>query len=84
MRLLGANPESGFVDFMYAITYPLLAPFFGIFGTPQVADKAFEGSTLVAMAVYAVIGYGIVKIIRIATVTHEKEVEQNISSDRAR
>src|SRR4051812_38890275 len=32
MKLLGANPNSGFVDFIYSVTSVLTAPFDNIFG----------------------------------------------------
>lgn len=74
-RLLGANPSSGFVQFLYGTTGVLLAPFFGIFGTPRVGVAAFETTTLVAMAVYAVLVYAIIKFVRVVTATKEEQVE---------
>lgn len=74
-RLLGASQASGFVQFLYAITWPLVAPFFGIFGIPRVGEAAFETMTLVAMAVYAVLVYAIIKLMRIITATKEEHVE---------
>jgi uncharacterized protein YggT (Ycf19 family) len=35
MKLLGANPTSGFVSFMYNISEPLAAPFRAIFWHPR-------------------------------------------------
>jgi hypothetical protein len=69
LKLLGANPASGFVDFIYNITGVLTAPFDNIFGvaTTNSGDihSVFEPSILVAAAVYALIGWGIVKLINI-------------------
>jgi len=64
-KILGANPESGFVSFIYGATGILLFPFSGIFQTIAVADTSslLEPATLIAMAVYGVIGRGIVKLI---------------------
>jgi len=43
---------------VYAITNVLVAPFSGLFGTPQAASgAALEISTLVAMIVYAGVGW---------------------------
>lgn len=66
-RVAGANPSSGFVDFMYAISGPLVAPFAGIFGTPPVARGAvvasvFEWSTIVALIIYGVIGAFLIRL----------------------
>src|SRR5690349_9875346 len=32
LRALGANPQAGFAQFIYALTAPLVAPFAGLFG----------------------------------------------------
>ena len=69
LKLLGANPNSGFVDVIYTITGVLTAPFDNIFGVskPEAGDvqSVFEPSILVAAAVYALIGWGIVKLIHV-------------------
>ncbi len=67
LRLLGANSVSTFVNLIYAITYPLIYPFIGIFSvTDNFTVASFELATLVAMAVYAVVAYIIVALIRIS------------------
>ncbi len=67
LSLLGANRENAFANIIYSITYPFAAPFFGLFGYKvQYGVSRFEIETLVAMAVYALIGYAIAKLIRIA------------------
>lgn len=67
LALFGANSANGFVDFIYDITAPLVAPFQGLFNisTRVVAGARFEYETLVAVLVYALIGVGIVKLIDI-------------------
>src|ERR1700730_333834 len=64
LKLLGANPAP-FVRFMYDVTWPLVAPFHGIFNTPQEGRSVLEPESLVAMAIYALIGWGIVSLIRL-------------------
>lgn len=66
LSLLGANRGNGFADFIYSVSYPFVAPFFGLFGYEvEYGVSRFEIETLVAMLVYAVVAYGIVKLIRI-------------------
>lgn len=69
LKLLGANPNSGFVDFVYSLSGALTAPFDNIFGvastTTGSVQSVFEPSILVAVAVYALIGWGIVKLLTI-------------------
>lgn len=66
LSLLGANQGNGFADFIYGVTYPFVAPFFGLFGYEvEYGVARLEIETLVAMLVYALVAYGIVKLIRI-------------------
>jgi hypothetical protein len=54
LKALGANAEAGFAQLIYGVTGSLVAPFLGLFGTPQVASGAvLEVHTLVALVVYA-------------------------------
>lgn len=66
-KLLGANPASGFVSFIYTVSGAFNAPFAGIFSnaTTKGAETTavFEPSSLIAIAVYALFAYGIVKLI---------------------
>lgn len=66
LKLFGANPGSGFVDFIYSVTNVLTAPFDNIFGVTRQESgnvpSVFEPSILVAAAVYLLVGWGIVKL----------------------
>jgi YGGT family len=58
LRALGANADAGFAQAIYAVTAVLVGPFVGLFGTPQIANgAALELSTLVALIIYAAIGW---------------------------
>ena len=64
--LFGANQANTFTNFIYTLSYPFAMPFFGIFGySLKYGVSRLELSTLVAIAVYALIAYGIVKLITI-------------------
>jgi len=71
LKLTGANPSSGFVDFIYSLSRIFVLPFNGIFHTSlaqgDVTTSIFEPSTLVALIVYALIAWGIVKLIKISS-----------------
>ena len=56
-NMTGANPASGLVSFIYAVTNFFVAPY---------AMFILEPGTLIAMAVYAILAWGIAKIIGIA------------------
>jgi hypothetical protein len=69
-KLFGASAHSAFVNFIYQVSGPLVAPFAGIFGDTGSKTNVFETASLVALVVYAVIGWGIVVLIRIVTAPH--------------
>jgi hypothetical protein len=62
LRLLGANADAGFAQLIYGITAPLVAPFQGLFGTVQSDASVLESATLVALIVYALLAWLIVKL----------------------
>lgn len=59
LYLLGANQGSGFVDFIYAISSVFAAPFYGIFAQPAYGKSVLDSASLVAMVVYALVGWGL-------------------------
>ncbi|MDH8678134.1 YggT family protein [Fusibacter bizertensis] len=68
-KVLGANPSSGFVSIIYSVTGVFLAPFNGIFRSAVTegieTTSVLEPMTIIAMIVYALIVYGIVRLIEI-------------------
>jgi hypothetical protein len=66
-KLLGASAQSAFVNFIYQVSGPMVAPFTGIFGDTGSKTNTFETASLVALVAYAVIGWGLVVLIRIVT-----------------
>ncbi len=71
LKLLGANPASGFVDFIYSLSGIFVAPFTAIFSTAttngDVTKGVFEPATIVAMVVYAIVAWGLVKLVHLNT-----------------
>lgn len=64
--LLGANEANGFANLIFGLSRPFVAPFFGLFGsTIQYGASRFETFTLVAMAVYALVAYGLARLVTI-------------------
>ena len=66
-KLFGASAQSAFVNFIYQVSSPMVAPFTGIFGDTGTKTNTFETASLVAIVVYAVIAWGLVVLIRIVT-----------------
>ncbi len=81
LLLFGANRDAGFVAFIYALSGFFMAPFIAVFNTSVAAGATFEWSTLVALAVYALIAWGVVKLIAAVSPRSSSEtverVEQN-------
>jgi hypothetical protein len=53
--LANANPNNGFVDFIYDLSGGLVEPFEGIVSTDTVGDGVFEPASLIALVVYAAV-----------------------------
>ena len=66
LRLMAANPNSGFAVLIYGITGIFVGPFNGLFATPASGGSSLEVTTLIAMAVYALIFWGVAYVIRLA------------------
>ena len=67
LKLLGANSNNGFVGFIYSVSGALNAPFANIFGVTT-SDTVTNGSQLefsviVAIIVYALIAFGVAKLL---------------------
>lgn len=66
LRLLGASIQSGFVSLLYGLTDPLVAPFQAIF--PKISTgSAVDIAALVGIVVYALIGWGLVSLVKLMT-----------------
>ena len=66
LKLLAANPHAGFSSFIYTISDALLIPFRGILPITTVTGKSvFEMSALIAIIVYALVGFGLTRLVSI-------------------
>lgn len=65
LLLLGANEVSGFVALIYRLSDVFVLPFRGIFGEPVLGASVFEWAALIAIIVYVLLAYGIVRIIEL-------------------
>lgn len=63
LKLIGANPEAVFSRFIYDVTAVFLWPFAGLVGTPAVQQYQLEVFTIIAMIVYALIAWGITRLV---------------------
>jgi hypothetical protein len=63
LKLIAANPDSPFAVFIYGFTNLFLFPFAGLTGTPSAGGMVLEIPTMIAMVVYALIGWAIERLI---------------------
>jgi hypothetical protein len=82
LLLLGANAEAGFVRLIYAVSSVFMAPFIAIFKTQRVASGAvFEWSALVAIAIYALVAWGLVQLIRAVGPRDHAQTVESVTQD---
>ena len=62
LRLIAANPDAVFAQFIYGITGPFLIPFMNLTSDPGIAGAVLEISSLIAIAMYALLAWAIVRI----------------------
>lgn len=65
LRLLAANPENPVAAFIYRVTSLFIAPFRGLTLQPAAGEFVLEVPTVIAMAVYAILAWALVRAIRI-------------------
>lgn len=63
LKLIAANPESPFAAFIYNASAIFLFPFAGLVGTPASGGMVLELSSIIAMLVYALLAWGIERIV---------------------
>ena len=65
LALLGANATNGFANFIYSTSHPFVSPFFSLFNYRNYVNgtSQFEIYTLAAIVVYAVIAWGIARLL---------------------
>jgi len=63
LKLIAANPANTFAGLLYAFTDLFLLPFSGLTVTPSAQGMVFEVPAIIAMLVYALIGWVIVRLV---------------------
>ncbi len=63
LKLIGANPNNDFARFVYNFAGLFLGPFNGLTGSPSAGSLVLEIPSLIAMLIYALIGWGLIRIV---------------------
>src|SRR3989344_1969760 len=78
LKLLAANPGAGFSSFIYNLSYPFVAPFLNVFRRTQIVGSVFEWTTLLAMLVYWLVAWGIIKLFFMSKTVSTPEAAQKL------
>jgi hypothetical protein len=82
LKLIGANPESPIAVFIYGFTNLFLFPFAGLTGAPSAGGMVLEFSTVIAMLVYGLIGWGIERVIWLIFYRPSGPITQTTTTDQ--
>jgi len=63
LKLLAANAQAGFTSFIYTVTAPFAAPFLNVFHISRVEGSVLEWTTILAMLVYWLLAYAVIKLL---------------------
>jgi hypothetical protein len=82
LKLIAANPDSPFAVFIYGFTNLFLFPFAGLTGTPSAGGMVLEIPTMIAMVVYALIGWAIERLIWVIFYRPRGPVTETTTTDQ--
>lgn len=78
LKIIGANPLSGFVSLIYGITDFLVLPFQGIIPVSATGISIIEWSSRIAAIVYILIAWGLVYLLQLVKPVTPREVEAQV------
>ena len=65
VRAIAANPDAAFSRLIYALTFPFITPFAGVFPDSGASGSVLELSTILAMIMYPLFCWIIVRVVRL-------------------
>lgn len=65
LRLSGANPDNTFAEFIYNFSDFFVSPFSTLFISPTIGQSIIDVNLMVAMIVYAILGWLVGRLIRL-------------------
>ena len=82
LKLIAANPASPIATFIYGVTGLFLLPFSGLTATPSAGGMVLELSTMIAMVVYALLAWGVERIVWLIFYRPRGPVTQTTTTDQ--
>ena len=78
LRMIGANSAAGFTQFVYDLSAPLARPFNNVVASSVSDNSVIEWATLLAMLIYWLVGYAIVKLFFVGRPVSEIEADRSV------
>lgn len=79
LKLMQANPQAGFSSFVYGVSGFFTAPFEAVFRNLKVSGSVFEWTTILAMIIYGIVAWGIIKLFSMGRPVGEIEAQNKLS-----
>jgi hypothetical protein len=80
LKMIGANPFSGFTMFIYNASAPFAGPFLGIIAASVSSTSILEWSTIIAAIVFFVLAWGLVQLLNLIRPVTPEEVSRTVDS----
>jgi uncharacterized protein YggT (Ycf19 family) len=81
LLLFGANAQAGFAQWINQVSGYFMAPFNALFGTQSIKGATVDWSALVAILVYALVAYLIVRVIDALAPSHRSDTVERVETD---
>lgn len=81
LKLLAANSSAGFSSFIYNVSSPFAAPFLNVFGITKIDGSVFEWTTLLAILVYGLFAWGLVRLFLIGKTVSTPEAAAKLDKE---
>ncbi len=79
LKLLQANPDAFFTNFIYTLSSIFVLPFQAVFKNIRIESSIFEWTTLLAMLVYWLIAVALINIFVMSKSVSASEADQKLA-----
>jgi uncharacterized protein YggT (Ycf19 family) len=80
LKLLNANPNANFTDFIYSISRPFAAPFMSVLKTNSIDGSILEWTTILAIVVYFLLAMALTRILVIGKTVSTTEAAVKLNN----
>jgi len=78
LKFVGANASAGFTQFIYMASSPFAGSFSNVVNSSQVGKSVFDWSILLAIIIYALVAWGIVKLFVMSQPVSDQEAHNKL------